>query len=53
MLNIMEEFRADVVELLKEIIAKNPNIILDGTLVARLLKPYLDEEKKRVGGTIF
>jgi len=53
MLNIMEEFRADVVELLKEIIAKNPNIVLDGVTLARLLKPYQKEENQRVGGTIF
>lgn len=53
LLNVMEEFRSEVVELLKALMEKDPNIILDGTLLARLLKPYLDEEKKRVGGTIF
>lgn len=53
MLNELEEFREDIVALLREIIAKNPNITLDGTTLARLLKPYIDEENKRVGGTIF
>ncbi|MGX8702076.1 phage tail protein [Caproiciproducens sp.] len=53
LLNELEEFREDMVQLLREIIAKNPNIILDGAMIARLLKPYFDEEDKRVGGTIF
>ncbi|HEX2986153.1 MAG TPA: hypothetical protein VHO71_04985 [Caproiciproducens sp.] len=53
LLNELEEFRSDVVRLLREIIEKNPNITLDGTTLSRLLKPYLDEENKRVGGTIF
>ena len=53
MLNELEEFRENIVALLHEIIAKNPNIVLDGTTLARLLKPYLDEENRRVGGTIF
>ena len=53
LLNELEEFREDMVSLLREIIAKNPNITLDGVTLARLLQPYLNEEKKRVGGTIF
>ena len=53
LLNEMEEFRADIVALLREIIAKNPNIEMDGVMLARLLKPYLDTENKRVGGSIF
>ena len=53
MLNELEEFRADIVALLREIIAKNPNITLDGVTLARLLKPYSDEENKRVGGKLF
>lgn len=53
MLNELEEFRADIVDLLREIIAKNPNITLDGVTLARLLKPYSDEENKRVGGKLF
>lgn len=53
LLNEMEEFRADIVALLRGIIAKDPNIALDGVTLARLLKPYSDEENKRVGGTLF
>lgn len=53
LLNELAAFREDMVQLLREIIAKNQNITLDGTTLARLLKPYLDEEDKRVGGTIF
>lgn len=53
LLNELVAFREDVLQLLREIIAKDPSITLDGTTLSRLLKPYLDEENKRVGGTIY
>ncbi|WP_085833498.1 phage tail protein [Clostridium merdae] len=53
LLNELVAFREDVLQLLREIISKDPSITLDGTTLSRLIKPYLDEENKRVGGSIF